>query len=152
MRVLFCGRLVELKGVHLALHAFALAARDADMTLEIVGDGPERAHLETSIRKLGLEGRVTLRGHVSHEIAIEAMRAAHVFLFPSFEGAGMVVPEAMSAGAAVLCLDYGGPGEMCARGRGIAIPLESSMRETASELSLQLRRLHANDSLRLTIA
>ncbi|QDV05117.1 Alpha-D-kanosaminyltransferase [Planctomycetes bacterium Poly30] len=152
MRVLFCGRLVELKGVHLALEAFALAAREAHMTLEIVGEGPERPRLEASIRRLGLEDRVTLRGHLTHEESFEAMRAAHVFLFPSFEGAGMVVPEAMSAGAAVLCLDYGGPGEMCAHGRGLAIPLESSMRETASELSFQLRRLHGDDSLRLSVA
>ncbi len=152
LRVLFCGRLVELKGIHLAMHAFALAAREADMTFDIVGEGPERSKLEAAIQKHGLEDRVKLHGHLSHDACISAMKQAHVFLFPSFEGAGMVVPEAMSSGNAVLCLDFGGPGEMCSQGRGIAVPLERSSMETASELAKNLRRLQRDDVLRLGIA
>ena len=152
MRVVFCGRLVELKGIHLALQAFALASREADLVFDIVGEGRERARLEATIKKQGLQDRVRLHGKLSHEATLAAMQNAHVFLFPSFEGAGMVVPEAMSSGAAVLCLDFGGPGEMCSRGRGIAVPLESSALETASELAMNLRRLHRDDHLRLSVA
>lgn len=152
LRVLFCGRLVDLKGIHLALNAFALASKEANMTLEIIGTGPERSRLEATIRKRGLEDRVQLRGQLPHAQSIAAMRAAHVLLFPSFEGAGMVVPEAMAAGTAVLCLDFGGPGEMCSHGRGVAVPLENSPRETASVLSAALRRLHRDDTLRLQVA
>ena len=152
LRVLFCGRLVQLKGIHLAMQAFALASREADMVFDIVGEGPERPRLEAAIKKLGLQDRVKLHGKLSHEATLAAMQNAHVFLFPSFEGAGMVVPEAMSSGAAVLCLDFGGPGEMCSCGRGIAVPLESSALETASELAMNLRRLHRDDLLRLSVA
>ena len=34
------------------------------------------------------------------------------FLFPSHEGAGMVVTEALSFGLPVICLDNAGPGEL----------------------------------------
>ena len=152
LRVVFCGRLVELKGIKLALHAFALAAREANMTFDIVGEGPERPKLEAAIQKHGLGDRVKLHGRLSHEATMAAMKKAHVFLFPSFEGAGMVVPEAMASGAAVLCLDFGGPGEMCADGRGIAVPLERSSLETASEVATNLRRLERDELLRLSIA
>jgi glycosyltransferase involved in cell wall biosynthesis len=152
LRVLFCGRLVELKGIHMAMHAFALTARQSDMVFDIVGEGPQRPKLEAAIEKHGLQDRVKLHGVLTHGDTIAAMQKAHVFLFPSFEGAGMVVPEAMSSGAAVLCLDFGGPGEMCTDGRGITVPLERSSLETASELATYLRRLDRDDILRLSVA
>ena len=41
---------------------------------------------------------------------MEIMKKASVFLFPSHEGAGMVVPEALSFGLPVLTIDNCGPG------------------------------------------
>ena len=49
------------------------------------------------------------------------MTSADVFLFPSFEGAGMVVVEAMARGCPVVCLDVGGPGEMVDETRGLRV-------------------------------
>lgn len=152
LRVLFAGRLVDLKGVRLALRAFALLSADEDATLEIIGHGPMRKRLEREARALGVGGSVHFRGHLDHAEALEAMRAAHVFLFPSFEGGGMVVPEAMAAGCAVVCLDYGGPGAMVGGRRGVAVPLEDSLAATASEVAKAMRRLARDESTRRRLA
>jgi len=51
------------------------------------------------------------------------MEQCDVFIFPSFEGAGMVVIEAMAKGLPVVCLDFGGPGEYVTADCGIKVPL-----------------------------
>ena len=152
MRVLFGGRLVDMKGVRTALYAFALAQRELPMTLEIIGDGPLRADLERMAQSMGAESSVRFRGHVTHGETLEAMARSHVFLFPSFEGAGMVVPEAMAAGAMVLALDQGGPGEMVRASGGATVPAEGSLEATASALARVLERAYKNDAARLDFA
>jgi glycosyltransferase involved in cell wall biosynthesis len=46
------GRLVDIKGVDLALEAFARAELPADATLHVAGDGPRRAELERLASRL----------------------------------------------------------------------------------------------------
>ncbi len=152
LRVLFAGRLVDLKGVRLALHAFSLVESEVAMTLEFVGGGPERGRLERAAADAGIGDRVVFRGELGHGATLERMRASDIFLFPSFEGAGMVVPEAMASGCALLCLDFGGPGEMARGGRGVAVPLEDSLEATASEIARCLQCLAANEGQRLWYA
>ena len=136
----------------MALSAFALARTEIDATLEIIGEGPMRARLESTAERLGVAESVTFRGKLTHDETLRAMREGHAFLFPSFEGGGMVVPEAMASGCAVICLDYGGPGEMVGTRRGMKIPLEDSLEATASEVAKGIVRLATNDALRIRIA
>lgn len=152
LRVLFAGRLVDLKGVSIALRAFALASDSTSATLDVVGDGPRRRHLERLAAELGARDRVTFHGHVPHREATAAMARADVFLFPSFEGGGMVVPEAMAAGCAVVCLAVGGPGSMVGATRGLAVSPEGTLVETASEVAKAIVRLGRSEVLRLRVA
>ena len=147
--VLFSGRLVELKGPELALESFAVAHANHPATkLTFLGDGPLKCHLEARAVELGVDRAVHFPGMVPHEKALDLMATADVFLFPSFEGAGMVVPEAMAAGAVVLCLDFGGPGDMVAGERGLAIPLGETQQETCANLAAGLDRLLTSPKLR----
>jgi glycosyltransferase involved in cell wall biosynthesis len=52
------------------------------------------------------------------------MRSSDVFVFPSIRelGAG-VVAEAMASGLCCVAVDYGGPAELLAHGRGITLPV-----------------------------
>jgi glycosyltransferase involved in cell wall biosynthesis len=153
MRVLYAGRLVELKGVRLALEAFSLlAGRSRAATFELCGDGPLAAPLAARVRALGLEERVRFHGRLSHDATLARMQAADVFLFPSFEGAGMVVPEAMAAGCPVVCLDFGGPGEMTGTDRGLRVPLGNTPEATAAELGAALVRLYVDEDRRRALA
>lgn len=153
LRVLFAGRLVELKGVRLALEAFAELAREAPHArLVLLGDGPLRGELEARTRALGLSAQVEFRGQCARAQVIETMSASDVFLFPSFEGAGMVVIEAMAAGCPVVCLDWGGPGEMVGESRGLCAPLGRTSAETAHSLAEALLRLERDETLRRGLA
>ena len=144
-RLLFAGRLVEMKGPRLALKAFARArAGDASLSLTFLGSGPLRPRLEELAVALGVADAVHFLGHVPFESVTEHFRRADVFLFPSFEGAGMVVPEAMAAGALVVCLDFGGPGDMVEAGRGVACPVGDTEDGTAAGIAAELTRVLAD--------
>jgi glycosyltransferase involved in cell wall biosynthesis len=102
--LLFVGRLVQLKGVDVALRA--LATVKTDTTLRIVGDGPERASLEALARGLGVDaifvGTVTDIAQLRDEFA-----AADYLVFPSLSDEwALVVVEALSQGTPVVGSNY----------------------------------------------
>lgn len=146
--VLYSGRLVDLKGVRLVLAGFAsFAERVPDARLRLIGEGPLASTLKKLAVSLDVADRVQFDGQIAYDEALAAMRAADAFLFPSFEGAGMVVIEAMAAGTPVICLDYGGPGDMASEGRGLKVALGATFEETAHALGQALTQVHSDDAL-----
>ncbi|MEZ5225745.1 MAG: glycosyltransferase [Acidimicrobiales bacterium] len=81
LRLLSVGRLVEKKGFRFLIEA--MAAVDDRVRLEIVGDGPERSHLEQMIDDLELGDRVALVGRRSHDELPQLYRDADVVVVPS---------------------------------------------------------------------
>jgi glycosyltransferase involved in cell wall biosynthesis len=138
------GRLIYIKGFHLALKSFAQASRKmSSLTLKVIGDGTERKNLEEISLNENLADKIFFLGNISRENVVNEMNNSDIFLFPSFEGGGMVVLEAMAAGLPVVCLDYGGPGEMVTDECGIKVkPINSE--QTIQDLSDALLKL-AND-------
>ena len=106
--LLFAGRLIQSKGVHLLIEALALL-REAmpGVRCRIVGDGPERARLETRVHELGLGGNMLFSGFLdSHAAVVAAMKASRVFVLPSSrEGFGIVVVEAAACGVPCVTID-----------------------------------------------
>jgi GalNAc-alpha-(1->4)-GalNAc-alpha-(1->3)-diNAcBac-PP-undecaprenol alpha-1,4-N-acetyl-D-galactosaminyltransferase len=96
--ILNVGRLHEQKGHADLINAFArIADEHEDWTLEILGEGSERGNLETLISRLGLEGRVILKGRVT-DVENYLFRAK-IFAMPSrYEGTPNALLEALSAG------------------------------------------------------
>jgi glycosyltransferase involved in cell wall biosynthesis len=70
-------------------------------------------------------------------------QSSSVFLFPSHEGAGMVVPEAMSFHLPVVCLKNCGPGEFLHPLSDLAVKA-TTYEETISNLAQRLSRLSYN--------
>ncbi|MGY1638389.1 glycosyltransferase family 4 protein [Geodermatophilus sp. SYSU D00742] len=121
-RLLFVGLLVRRKGVHVLLEALAAAALPPDVTLQVVGDGPERADLEALAARSGLRGRVEFLGFRTDVPALLA--EADAFVLPSaMEQQPLVLIEALGAGKPVVATDVGGVAEMVA-GAGIVVPPE----------------------------
>jgi glycosyltransferase involved in cell wall biosynthesis len=107
----YVGRLSEDKGLRVLLNAWAkLPAR---YPLHIVGEGPDRAALETHARELQLS-RITFRGRLSRAAVIEAVKGARFTIVPSklYEGFPMCIVESFACGTPVLCSRLGGMAEI----------------------------------------
>lgn len=100
------GNLVQGKGTHIAVEAL----RDvSDVTLLIVGDGPEEESLRALAQRCNVAQRVRFIGHVAHDELPLYYSAADALLLPSrSEGMPNVVLEAMACGAAVIASAVGG--------------------------------------------
>ncbi len=111
----FVGRLHPVKDVDTLL---AAAARVPELTLVVVGDGPERARLEAEAARLGIGGRVRFRG-LSSDVA-DVLRASDAFLLSSHgEGMSNALLEGMACGLPCLASrSVGGAAELLGGGRG----------------------------------
>lgn len=108
--VLFIGRLEKRKGVMYLLRAMAdVQQRLPDAWLDVVGDGPDRAKLETMVHDLGLK-HVRFHGKVDDAEKIRMLHAATVFSSPARYGEsfGIVLLEAMAAGTPIVAGDNPG--------------------------------------------
>jgi glycosyltransferase involved in cell wall biosynthesis len=72
----------------------------------IAGDGPEREALEDLARRCGVSERVKFLGEVDRERLPDLYASADAFVFASVtETQGLVLAEALAAGAAVIAAD-----------------------------------------------
>lgn len=106
------GRLVAVKGYDCLLRAFAAVVAEAPTArLEICGDGPLRAELESQARRLGCRNAVTFLGWRRDYPAPAG--GWDVFVQPSLEeGFGVALLEAMAQGLPAVASDVGGIPEL----------------------------------------
>jgi glycosyltransferase involved in cell wall biosynthesis len=100
--LLSVARLTLQKGIDVAIRALPLLPGDA--VLVVLGEGPERASLESLAVELGVADRVFLLGRVPDVAAW--LRRATVLVHPArWEGFGLGVLEGMLAGLPVVASD-----------------------------------------------
>lgn len=123
-RFLFAGRLVPYKLPEVAIRAFVGDADLKNNLLHIVGDGPEIDRLREIVASEKLEDVVYFEGRRSQAELAGMMRSFDAFVFPSIRelGAGVVI-EAMACGMTCIVADYGAPGHLASKGRGLTVPL-----------------------------
>ena len=98
------ARLAPEKNLGLLLDAFRHIHTLRPARLMILGDGPERASLETQISAWGLSDAIWLPGH--QKDIYPFLRRAEVFIHTcQFEGFGYAVLEALACGVAVVATD-----------------------------------------------
>jgi glycosyltransferase involved in cell wall biosynthesis len=104
--IVVVSRLVPHKRVDLLLgHLSTVAARVANLRVEIVGDGPERPRLQALAADLGLQATVRFHGRVSAEVRDDLLSRAWLTTSTSAaEGWGCTVIEAASRGVPCLAL------------------------------------------------
>ena len=97
--LLAVARLTRQKGIDVAIRALALLPDET--VLVVLGEGPERAALETLAHQVGVGRRVFLLGRVPDVAAW--LRRATLLVHPArWEGFGLCVLEAMLAGLPVV--------------------------------------------------
>lgn len=107
--VLYAGRLIEDKNVDILLDAFDRAATyNPELTLGIIGDGPEKDRLVADSQKLTHSDHITFEGFLEeYDDVIAQMHAADVFVSPSTrEGFGITYAEAMAANCTVIGAEH----------------------------------------------
>lgn len=114
--LLAVGRLAEIKNYPLLLEALAGAVQQAPaLKLAMVGDGPERAKLESLVPRFGLSGRVHFLGE--RKDVRDWLALGHVFVLPSvYEGISIALLEAMAASLPVVVTRVGGNPEVVVDG------------------------------------
>jgi len=145
--ILSAGRLVHMKGFDLTIRAFASFIGQnpkAKAELTIVGDGPERPRLIRLAQSLGISRHLNMIKWVPRYELMDRMKEASVFLFPSHEGAGMVVPEALSFGLPVITLNNYGPGRFVTPATGVAVS-QNTYEDTVDSLAEALTTLNRDN-------
>ena len=96
------------------------AAAGLDAELLLVGDGSDRARLESRARELGV--KATFTGFVDHDEVPRHYAAADIVCHPSlYEPLGNVVLEAMASGKPIVAARSGGLGEVFEPGTGALV-------------------------------
>jgi glycosyltransferase involved in cell wall biosynthesis len=155
--VISVGRFVPLKGFDLTISAFAAfyhnlpQEKRSQVRLRLIGKGPLLNQMKLKVEELAISDAVVFVEWIEKEKLAAFYQQANVFLFPSHEGAGMVVAEAMSYGLPVVCLENCGPGEFVTPDSGLTIPYQG-YDETIAELAEGLTQLYKNESERNRLA
>lgn len=138
-RLLFVGRLNAQKGVRDLIDA--LAWTPPACTLDIVGEGDDRAALQQRAADLGIAARITWHGQLPRSALPALYRRAQAVVIPSqHEGLGLVAVEAQLSRTPVIAYRSGGlPDIVSPEWGGILVPpadvraLADAMHRVASD-------------------
>ena len=114
LSLVFLGRLVSEKGVHIALESLKqindqLLPHQNKPFFKIIGDGPELENLRRLVLQKGLERQVAFEGRMEGTKLVEILNTCKYILVPSAnEGFGNVALEGMACGCLPIVSDCGG--------------------------------------------
>lgn len=110
--LVFVGRVAPVKGLRVLIAAVQMAGdTEPDLRLTVVGDGPDRAALETLAAPLGPMVRFT--GYLSQAEVAEVLASADAMVLPSFaEGVPVVLMEMLASARPVIATQVAGVAEL----------------------------------------
>lgn len=149
--VLFCGRLLSVKGVSELLNAFEMIDNKR-IKLLLIGSANYSSSLETDfsrqiVDKAKRMNNVIYLGYVPNELLPEYYASADILAVPSVweEGAGLVAIEGMASGLPLVITQSGGMVEYVNDECAIKLPIDS---ELSNNLEKTIIELAENASLR----
>ena len=155
LRLLYVGRLVYWKGLHLGLQAFAqFLSQMPNSRLTVIGRGNDADWLYRTAEELKINSSIDWIDWMPQKQVLEFYSQHDVFLFPSLhDSSGNVVLEALSHALPVVCLDLGGPGVMVNDSCGRAIDtVGSNSTVVVKKLSQALEELAGDRNLLLQLS
>ncbi len=149
VNVLYVGRLVDWKAVDIVIDAIS-ECNVANISLNIVGDGPERVMLESKVVEKCAD-KVNFYGQIPFSEINKHYDAADIFVLPSVrECGGAVVLEAMSRGLPVIATNWGGPADYITAETGVLIDpqtREYMVEQFAKQISILANDLSLREKL-----
>jgi glycogen synthase len=139
----YVGRLVPEKGLDVLLRAAKLLKSESlRFQLLLIGDGPERANLETQITKENLQDVARVTGFLRGSDLSNQMNQIDAVVMPSIweETAGLAAIEQMMRGKLVIASDIGGLGEIVGDA-GLKFPAGD-----AASLAAQMKKVIENSA------
>lgn len=113
--LLFCGRLIQRKGIDVLLDAMPLVLAKNKVKLVITGEGDRKAEWMNQTKEMGLEEDVRFAGFVSNEELADLYSSCTAYVHPAIfddngdtEGLGVVLIEALSYKKPVIASSVGG--------------------------------------------
>jgi glycosyltransferase involved in cell wall biosynthesis len=107
--IIFVGRMAKEKNVSLLVEAMRVAKdRSRNLTCLLIGDGPEKAHVQRMIAEMDLQSQVILASDIEGDTQVlSSMKSSKVLALPSVrEGLGLVVIEANACGIPVVVANH----------------------------------------------
>ena len=103
VKIIWVGNMSRMKRVIDILTVYKDIYKSYNISLDLIGQGTERSHLEKYVRENHLTG-VTFYNYLPNEEVKKRMLDADIYIFPSngYEGWGAVVNEAMQTKCAVI--------------------------------------------------
>jgi glycosyltransferase involved in cell wall biosynthesis len=129
--LLFVGRLVEKKGLEYLIRALPrILEKHSEVTLTIVGNGPEQTPAKKLCESLGILPQVSFLGAIPNAEMPARYQASQVVVFPSVvardgdqEGFGLVMVEALGCECAVVATDLPAIRDIIVDGKtGLIVP------------------------------
>ena len=156
LRLLFAGRLVDLKGAHTAVEALGLldpaALGVARVTLTLLGDAQDKAYMERLANAIAASGRaadIDLRPSVAESDLPSLFNAYDIYLFPSlYEPFSLTLIHALALGIPTIASDIGGNVEIVREGESGALFRKGDPRALADAIT----RLATDGALRARLA
>ena len=117
-RLLFLARVIREKGIFITLDAFAiLKARHPELTLSVVGDGPELPEAKAYAKAQNIPD-ITFAGEMRGDDIARQYANSDLYILPTYsEGMATTVLEAMAFGMPVVTRPVGGVVDFFEQGR-----------------------------------
>ena len=141
------GRLGAEKNWTVLIRAIAkVLETHSSVRLVIIGEGPERKHLQKLTKSLGIAERVNMIGKVAFDEVPSYLKASDLFAFASTtETQGLVTLEAMAAGLPVVAVDAVGTRDIIEHGKeGLLTSNDSEALATAINKILDDKEVYKN--------
>lgn len=143
LHIISAFRMIYWKGGDLGIEALALLKnRNIKVHWTLIGDGPELSRWKAMARYLGVVDMLEFCGHLPRDKVLHIMSQGDILLHPAFrEGFSGAVLEGMSCGLPVVCLDWGGPGQIVDDECGIKVSVNQTWEKIVEGISDAIERL-----------
>lgn len=137
---IYCGRMDKNKQIDVLINAVSVVhQKHPEIQVALVGDGSERANLESQCAQLNLKEVITFKGNQPYQKISGLLNQSRIFMMASaFEGLPVAMIEALSCGLPVVVPNVGDIRDVAVDGYNALVVKESKSSNYAEAFSALL--------------